>query len=351
MTREDLAGAWSGLGAAVLFGVSTPIAKGLLPGSGPFMLAGLLYLGAGAGLVLLAPFRPRGGEAPLGREDAPSLAAVVAVGGLVAPVLLMLGLARLPGATASLLLNLEAPFTMAIAVALFGEALERREVLGAAAILAGGAALAVEGGPHGVHVAGALAVAGACLGWAVDNNLSGRLALHDPVAVVRVKSLAAGAANVALALAIGERPPPSAALAAALVTGFFGYGLSLILHMRAMRRIGAARQAALFATAPFAGAIASVPLLGDRLSGRDLACAAAMAIGIAAMLGTRHSHRHVHEPLSHDHAHIHDEHHRHDHAGHVEEPHAHSHEHPPLVHDHPHVADVHHRHRHEDEEG
>jgi drug/metabolite transporter (DMT)-like permease len=346
MTREDLAGAWSGLASALLFGVSTPVAKALLPASGPFMMAGLLYLGAGAGLVLTAPLRARGGEAPLGREDVVPLAAVVVLGGIAAPVLLMLGLARLPGSTASLLLNLETPFTIAIAVGLFRESLDRREVLGAAAILAGAVALAAEGGPGGVQLAGALAVAGACLGWAIDNNLSGRLALHDPVAVVQVKSLVAGAASVALALAVGERPPPAAALAGALVTGFLGYGVALVLFMRAMRRIGAARQSALFATAPFAGAIASVPILGDRLSARELAVAAAMAAGVAVLLGARHSHVHEHEPLSHDHAHVHDDHHRHDHAGDVDEPHAHPHGHPPLVHDHPHVADVHHRHRH-----
>jgi len=339
-------GAASGLGAAFLFGLSTPVAKLLLPGSGPFMLAGLLYLGSAVGLVGLAPWRQGRREAPLRAADVPALSGVVLAGGLVAPVLLMYGLARLPGSTASLLLNLEAPFTVALAVLIFGESLSPREALGAAAVVLGGAVLGLQGENGRSDVPGILALGGACLGWAVDNNLSQRLSLRDPVAVVRVKACVAGAVNVALALAAGDRFPAGPGLAGALATGFLGYGLSILLHLRAMRELGAARQAALFATAPFAGALAAVPLLGEHPSLRELGAASAMALGVAVMLGTRHVHEHAHRALEHEHGHIHDEHHAHAHAGEIDGAHSHVHEHLALVHDHPHTPDAHHRHDH-----
>jgi drug/metabolite transporter (DMT)-like permease len=339
-------GALRGLGAALLFGLSTPIAKLLLPGTGPFTVAALLYLGSGLGFLLLGGLLPRKHEAPLRRGDLPLLAAVTASGGVVAPVLLMIGLSRLDGTSASLLLNLELPFTIALAVGLFGESLGRREVAGAAAVIAGSVLLASGGAAGRADVAGALAVAGATLGWALDNNLSQRLALRDPVAVVRVKTVVAGAVNVGLALLANERLPSGGAIAATLVTGFFGYGVSIVLHMLAIRELGAARQGTLFATAPFAGALAALPILGERLSARELVAGAAMAAGVGVMLRAHHVHEHAHEPLAHEHLHEHDAHHDHEHAGPVTEPHSHPHVHGPLVHDHPHTPDAHHRHAH-----
>jgi drug/metabolite transporter (DMT)-like permease len=340
-------GVMSGLGAAVLFGVSTPLAKLLLSSSGTFMLAGLLYLGAGVGLTMLAPLRRSGREAPLRRGDLPTLVGMVVAGGIAGPLLLLAGLARLPGGEASLLLNLEAPFTIAIAVLLFGESLARREVIGAAAVVLGGVILASGPGEGGIHALGALAVAGAGLAWAIDNNLSQRLSLRDPVAVTRVKTLAAGTVNVGVALAMGDRLPPALPLAGALATGFLGYGVSIVLHLLALRQIGTARQAAYLATAPFVGALAAVPILGERLTWKEVGAGLVMAAGVTVLVRSRHAHRHVHEPLEHDHAHVRDEHHDHAHGQGVgPEPHSHLHRHAPLAHDHAHQPDLHHRHRH-----
>jgi drug/metabolite transporter (DMT)-like permease len=340
-------GVASGLGAAVLFGVSTPFAKLLLPSSGPFMLAGLLYLGAGIGLTVIAPFRRAGREAPLSRSDIPTLAAMVVAGGIAGPLLLLAGLARLPGGEASLLLNLEAPFTIGMAELFFGESLGRREVLGAAAVVLGGVLLAY--GPSGgsVHALGALAVAGASLAWSIDNNLSQRLSLRDPVAVTRVKTLVAGCVNVAAAMAMGDQLPGAAPLAGSLATGFFGYGVSIVLHLLALRQVGAARQAAYLATAPFVGALAAMPILGERLTWKEVGAGLVMAAGVAVLVRARHGHRHMHDAVSHDHAHVHDEHHMHDHGeGVPPEPHSHPHQHPQFAHDHAHQPDPHHRHRH-----
>lgn len=335
----------AGLAAAALFGASTPAAKLLVPGAGTLMLAGLLYLGAGLGLTVYAPFRAAH-EAPLRRADLRVLAPLIVAGGIVGPVLLVFGLARVSGVAASLLLNLEAPFTIALAVLAFGDHLSRREALGAAAIVAGGAWLTVAPGPVRADLLGVAAIAGACAAWALDNNLAQRLALRDPVAVARAKTLAAGAVSAGLALASGDRLPDLAVLLGALAVGAFGYGASIVLHLVATREIGAARQAALFAIAPFVGALVSLPLLGDRLSLRDVVAGAIMAAGLAAVLKARHAHDHVHDAIEHDHAHVHDEHHGHPHPELVSELHSHPHGHAALAHDHPHSPDPHHRHEH-----
>ncbi|HET9751504.1 MAG TPA: EamA family transporter, partial [Myxococcales bacterium] len=330
------------LTSALLFGLGAPASKLLLPQAPPLLLASLLYLGAGAAFLLV-----RGGraEAPLTRADAPALAGSVLSGAALGPVLLLWGLSRVSGLAGSLLLNLEAPFTMLLAVLLFGEHLSRRELLAAALVVVGGALLGARGLVE-ASAAGAAAIALACVCWAFDNNLSARLALKDPVQVLRVKALCAGAVNFALALAAGQRPPGAAVVAGALLLGAASYGVSLLLYLRAQRALGAARQAVLFAAAPFAGALLSIPLLGDRPELRDAVAAALMAAGVLALLRARHAHRHTHQPIEHEHAHVHDEHHRHAHEDIVVEPHSHLHRHEEMTHEHPHVSDAHHRHKH-----
>ncbi len=206
---------------------------------------------------------------------------------------------------------------------------------------------------RGGYPLGVACIAGACAAWALDNNLSQRLlsqrlSIRDPFAVVRAKTLAAGAFNVALGLVIGERLPTGAHVGGALLTGAFGYGMSLVLPLLAVRSLGAARQAAYFATAPFVGALVAIPLLHDHLPAAHLAAGALMSVGIAVIVRAHHAHGHEHEPVDHEHAHVHvhDQHHAHTHQEPVTEPHSHPHQHAPLVHDHPHLPDTHHRHRH-----
>lgn len=340
-------GAAFGLAAALLFGLSTPVAKLLLPGAGPFLMAGLLYLGGGLALTFFGAIRGPGPEARLGRKDLPTLAGMILSGGVVGPVLFMVGLSRLPGSSAALLLNLEAPFTIALAIALYGESLTAREAGGTFAIVVGGLLLSLFAGGIPGLPRGALAVAAACAAWALDNNLAARLALRDPVEVVRAKSLVAGTVSVLLGLLANERLPSFSSIPLTLLAGAVGYGFSIVLHLMATRVLGAARQGALFATAPFAGALAAFAVLGERPGLLDLLAAVAMALGVLLLLGARHGHRHGHEALEHEHTHVHDEHHRHPHPPGTPEPHVHLHEHGDLVHDHPHVSDAHHHHRHE----
>jgi drug/metabolite transporter (DMT)-like permease len=342
LSDDRLRGAALGLGSALLFGMGAPVSKLLLPGAGPLTLAGLLYLGAGAAFLLVRRSRS---EAALSRADLPALAGAVLAGGALAPPVMLWGLSRVSGLSGSLLLNLEAPFTMALAVLLFGEHLARREALAAGLAVLGAALVGARGELSG-SVPGALAIALSCGLWALDNNLTARLALKDPIQILRIKSLSAGALNLCAGAALAQRVPLGGALAGALALGAVSYGASLLFYFKAQRTLGAARQAALFAAAPFAGAALSVPLLGDVPGPLDLAGAAVMALGIFLLLRARHAHAHTHAPLEHEHLHVHDQHHQHAHTNPSSEPHSHTHRHEALTHEHPHVSDAHHKHRH-----
>ena len=334
--------------AAALFGASTPFAKLLLGELPPVLLAGLLYLGSGIGLTALVLLRRGHEEAPLARADLPWLAGAVVFGGMLGPVLLMLGLRVTPAATASLLLNLEGVFTALLAWFVFRENFDRRIALGMLLIVAGGMLLSWQGsGGLGLPI-GSLAVAGACLCWGIDNNLTQKVSAGNPFQVAAIKGAVAGSVNLALALALGASLPPLRAGAGALVVGFLGYGVSLALFVLALRHIGTARTGAYFSTAPFVGAAVSLILLREPVGMPFFAAAVLMGTGVWLHLTERHEHPHHHERLVHTHRHVHDEHHQHAHPPGIDaaEPHTHEHVHEPVTHTHRHYPDIHHRHSH-----
>ncbi|HET9018871.1 MAG TPA: DMT family transporter, partial [Acetobacteraceae bacterium] len=244
------------LAAALLFGASTPLAKQLLADTSPMLLAGLLYLGSGVGLGLIRLLRDRGWRrAALSGAEWRWLVLAIAFGGVLGPLLLMLGLARTAAAPASLLLNLEAVFTALLAWIAFRENADRRIILGMALIVAGAAALA---GGRAWQARGfgwgAPLIALACLCWAIDNNLTRKVSASDALFLAGIKGLAAGLVNTGLALLLGERLAAPADVAATMAVGLLGYGVSLVLFVVALRGLGAARTGAYFSTAPFLGA-------------------------------------------------------------------------------------------------
>jgi len=336
------------LAAAALFGASTPIAKILLGSVDPWLLAGLLYLGSGVGLGAMRLLRRQGGEASLRRADLPWLAAVIASGGIMGPILLMYGLRATEAASASFLLNLEGVFTVVIAWTLFRENVDWSVGMGAAAILAGAALLSWQPGSAFGIGWGALAIAGACLCWAIDNNLTRKLSAADPIEIAMTKGLAAGAINVAIGLSIGAGVSVASALPIGALAGFFGYGISLVCFVLALRHLGTARTGAYFSIAPFVGAGIAIVFLGEAVTLRFAIAAALMSLGLWLHLRERHEHEHLHEAMEHTHRHRHDAHHQHAHAAGDPpgEPHSHRHRHVRLVHSHPHYPDLHHRHGH-----
>ncbi|WP_181956313.1 DMT family transporter [Ramlibacter lithotrophicus] len=340
------------LAAALLFGASTPLAKLLVGSTPPLLLAGLLYLGSGLGLGLLLAVRAARGRTAAGAmriplAEVPWLAGAILFGGVLGPALLMLGLTQVGGAAASLLLNVEGVLTALIAWVVFKENADRRIVAGMVAIVAGGALLSWE--PGGTTLSpGALIIAGACLCWAIDNNLTRKVSTNDAMLVACLKGAFAGACNTGLALSTGSELPGTGAVASSLLVGFLGYGLSLTLFVVGLRTLGTARTGAYFSVAPLFGVLISFALWPEAPGPLFWAAAALMGLGVWLHVSERHEHEHTHEPLVHAHRHRHDEHHQHQHDFPWDgtEPHVYPHRHQALTHGHPHFPDIHHRHGH-----
>jgi drug/metabolite transporter (DMT)-like permease len=348
----DGRGIASALAAAALFGASTPFAKLLLGEMSPLVLAATLYLGSGLGLAAWVCVRARlpGRQpvSPIARTDWPWIAAAIAAGGIAGPILLMHGLARTDASAASLLLNLEAVLTAAIAWTVFRENVDRRVFAGMAAIVTGGALLSADAAPGAGNFLGALLIAAACLAWAIDNNLTRRVSGGDAATLACLKGLVAGSVNLALAWMLAAPLPGAAGWIGAGLLGFLGYGVSLALFIVALRNLGTARTGAYFSVAPFVGAALSLAMLGERPGSAFWLAGGLMALGVWLHLSEHHEHSHAHEALEHSHEHLHDAHHQHVHElpWDGREPHVHAHRHEALRHAHPHYPDLHHRHSH-----
>ena len=344
-------GVLAAMGAAVLFGLSTPLAKSLVDEMSPLLLAGLLYVGSGIGLASLLLMRAatggrRGITWPRG-TDVWWLLGAVAIGGAIGPYLLVFGLQSTDAASASLILNLEGVFTALLAWLVFRENFDRRIALGMALIVGGGVVLALGPALQVEEFVGPLSIAGACLAWAIDNNLTRKVSVHDAMFIACIKGLVAGSTSVALALAYGAQMPPASTVLQAGVLGFLGYGLSLTLFVVGLRGLGSSRTGAYFSLAPFIGAALAVAL-GAPMSASLAVAGLLMGAGVWLHLTEHHEHTHRHVRVQHAHPHVHDEHHQHLHeAGWDEkEPHSHSHVHEAIEHTHAHFPDVHHRHEH-----
>ena len=350
-------GILAALTAAVLFGLGTPLAKALLEHASPWLLAAMLYLGSGCGLWLMRRLRSSPAVV-ISTNDWRWLAGAIVTGGILGPVLLLTGLAAMPASGVSLLLNAEAVFTALLAWFVFKENFDARIVIGMLAIVAGAVVLAwpEDSAVEFDRLWPALAVLGACFAWAIDNNLTRKVALAEASWIAMVKGLAAGATNLVLALLLGASWPGAGAVLGAALIGFFSYGASLVLFVIALRHLGSARTGAYFSVAPFFGAAVALALLGEPFTMQLFAGAALMAIGVTLHLTERHLHEHSHAPLAHSHEHEHgmgDDHHEHAHEGNTNDRqappgtrHNHGHRHQPLTHIHAHFPDAHHRHGH-----
>jgi drug/metabolite transporter (DMT)-like permease len=344
-------GVLAALAAAALFGLGTPLAKQLLSVVNPWLLAGLLYAGSGIGLTTVRLIRPAP-RVHLIQADRWYLVGVIVAGGIAAPVLLMTALAQMPAAGASLLLNAEGVFTALLAWVVFRENVDRRIAIGMLAIVAGAALLSWSSQASLQQAWPAILVLAACFAWAIDNNLTRKLSLHDATWLAAIKGLAAGAVNLVIATGSGAEWPSLSGTVWALIIGAFAYGLSLVLFVVGLRNLGAARTTAYFSTAPFVGALVSLVWLREPITIQMALAAALMGVGVWLHLTERHEHTHRHPDLEHSHEHEHDEHHQHAHSPEMPEGpagarHTHWHRHEPLTHTHPHFPDAHHQHEHD----
>jgi drug/metabolite transporter (DMT)-like permease len=341
------------LTSAVLFGLSAPLSKLLLRDISPLALAGLLYTGAFLGLSIYAFGKRWSGlgsaqaAGALRNKDIPWLAGSILTGGIGGPICLLVGLSRISGTSASLLLNLEGVATALVAVLIFRESAGRR-VWGALGLMTGaGVFLSWDPGQGRFEIAGSLLVLAAMVCWGLDNNFTRNIADRNPLLIARIKGLVSGFVSLGLAFLLGMRIPFDASLLGALVLGAFSYGISLVLYIRALAHLGAFRAGAFFSFAPFIGAIVSLAVLPEPARWVLAPGAALMAFGVYLLTGENHEHFHRHESLVHAHGHVHkDGHHRHAHEIIPAGPHSHEHEHNEFDHIHGHWPDIHHRHEH-----
>ncbi|MCL5807337.1 MAG: EamA family transporter [Deltaproteobacteria bacterium] len=357
MTFRDAYPAFQALAAALLFGVSAPVSKLLLHEIEPAMLAGLLYLGSGAGLLLFRIIRKTAGgsgdtEAKLAPSDIPWLAAATLAGGVAAPIILLFSLRHTPAATASLLLNFECAATTLIAAILFKESISRRAWGAILCITFAGILLSTDFKASGGLSFSTLGVLMACLFWGIDNNFIRNISAKDPLAIVTIKGFGAGLISLGSGFLIGNPLPRFDMILGAMILGCMSYGLSIVLFIYAMRGLGAGRTSALFATAPIFGIILSLILFQETPDGLFIAALPIMIIGAIFLVTEQHKHIHRHEEIIHEHRHAHtdghhDRHHRR--PDDIAITHTHTHNHDPVEHAHQHMPDIHHRHGHQSE--
>jgi drug/metabolite transporter (DMT)-like permease len=343
--------------AALLFGSATPLSKLLLEDGNPFILAGLLYLGAG---IALAPKALRGGIfAKLrhlnGKNRLYVLGSILG-GGLLAPVLLLFGLRLARSASVSLWLNLELVATAVLGTLFFKDRMTRHSLVAVLGILAASVLLSLGGGA--ANIGAGLFVAGACLLWGFDNHCTALIDQLQPAESTFLKGLAAGSANLLFGLlASGWHLPSPIFLGSALAIGAFSYGASIVLYISAAQGLGATRAQLFFSSSPVFGMALAALVLRESFTLPQVAAFTLMVASYAVLFSERHAHAHAHPEAVHTHWHRHaDGHHAHGDAaasaGKVHDlltalfGHSHAHRHEHSEHEHPHVSDIHHRHTH-----
>ncbi len=334
--------------AAALYGISSPAAKILLARIPPALMASLLYLGAGLGMACISftTRKRRKPEAAITKRELPYVFGMIALD-IAAPFLLMIGLKLTAAANASLLSNFEIVATSLIALFIFKETIGKRLWLAIALITAASVLLSAGDAGSFAFSPGSALILLACVCWGFENNCTRMLSVKNPMQVVIIKGLGSGTGSLLLAFALKEQAVSFAYIAAALVLGFFAYGLSIYFYVCAQRELGAARTSAYYAISPFVGVMLSFIVFREKPTLYFLAALLIMIAGAYLASGEKHSHAHTHEAATHEHRHTHsDGHHNHAHTPPVPGEHSHMHTHEPLTHAHFHMPDIHHTHAH-----
>ncbi|MBQ9152087.1 MAG: DMT family transporter [Clostridia bacterium] len=268
--------------AAALYAINSPLSKLLLDYVPSTLMAGLLYLGAGMGMGVIALIRrfrkTHRTEDPFTRADLPFVLAMIVLD-IAAPILLLLGLSMTTAANASLLNNFEIVATALIALCVFRETVSPRLWGGIVFVTAACALLSFEDMSALRLSAGSLLILGASVCWGIENNCTRRLSGKDPLMIVLLKGIFSGTGSVVIGLCLGQRVSSFVAVPATLAVGFVAYGLSIFFYVYAQRMLGAARTGAYYAIAPFIGTALSLAIFRDPPPATYLAALALMAIG------------------------------------------------------------------------
>lgn len=338
------------IAAAALYAINVPLSKMLLEHIEPTMMAALLYLGAGLGMLLYGlAAKAVGGESrtePLTKKELPYTVAMVVLD-IVAPILLMFGIRFSHAANVSLINNFEIVATSLIALLIFKEVISRRLWISIALVTGASILLSFEGeGAFSFNI-GSLFVFGACLCWGFENNCTKMISHKSSTEIVVIKGIFSGAGSLAVALIMGEKIPSVMMVLCALLLGFVSYGLSIRFYILAQKDLGAAKTSAYYSVAPFLGVAFGMLLLGERPAIQFYIALAVMIVSTYYMIRDtvelqhthEHTHTHTHEHRHGDVAHTHEHAHTHTHLHvHGEDSDSHKHPHKAMEHDHVHLA-------------
>lgn len=338
----------AGLLSGLLFGIATPFSKLLLTNLNSFQLAGLLYIGAG--IAMIPAIFKTGSQIRLlfNRTNLIRTLGIIFFGGLLGPLLLLIGLRAADAASVSIWLNMELVATAILGVLIFKDNLDKYTWLGVILTVCAGVITSIAGGISGLT--SALLITAACFCWGVDNHLTALTDGATPQAVTFVKGIMAGIVNLLIGISITDSSVVFNNIFAALIVGGFSYGLSIVLYVTSAQNIGATRGQMLFSTAPLWGVILSYIIFHDTFQWTHIISLLFLIIAVIVINIVSHTHQHQHEILEHIHFHKHDDgHHDHIHENdnlNKDKGHSHLHLHKTIMHEHPHYPDLHHRHKH-----
>lgn len=336
--------------AALLYGISAPVSKLLLDKIPPTLMAALLYLGAGMGMLGISLYqllnKKEKKEAKMTFKEMPYILGMIGLD-IAAPILLMVGLTLTTSSNASLLNNFEIVATSLIALLIFKETIGKRMWVAIGLITLSSMLLSLTDWSSLSFSVGSVFVVLACIAWGFENNCTRMLSLKDPLQIVIVKGFGSGIGSLIICAVLKEYSFNGLYIAFALLLGFVAYGMSIFLYIKAQRELGAARTSAFYATAPFIGVIISWIVLKEPMTASFMTALALMLLGTYFAVSEDHQHDHVHLNETHEHKHNHEDgHHNHQHDYAIIGEHSHEHSHEPIKHSHAHLPDLHHRHSH-----
>lgn len=282
--------------AAALYAVNIPVSKLLLDHAGATVMAGLLYLGAGIGLLLYGSIErlitSGKRQERLTKKELPYTIAMVALD-IIAPILLMLGISRTNSANVSLLNNFEIVATSIIALAVFKEMISKKLWLAIFMVTVASIILSFEGMDAFSLNAGSLFVLGACICWGFENNCTKMISNKSSTEIVIIKGFFSGMGSLLIAFFLGERLPEAKWIAAILLLGFVAYGLSIKFYIMAQQHLGAAKTSAYYSIAPFLGVAFSMVLLQERPAMPFYLAMAIMVVSTVLMIKDTFSLQHI----------------------------------------------------------
>mgnify|MGYP000956891384 CR=1 FL=1 len=302
--------------AAALYAISSPVSKLLLREVPPTLMASFLYLGAGLGMSIidLIRYKKHKGktEAKLTKQELPYTIGMVALD-VAAPIFLMIGLTMASAANVSLLNNFEIVATSLIALIIFKEPIGKRLWGAILLITISSIILSIEDVSSFSFSFGSVFVLLASICWGLENNCTRKLSVKDPLQVVIIKGFGSGIGSLIIALILGEKANNISFIIAALILGFFSYGLSIFFYIYAQRDLGAAKTSAYYAVSPFIGVGLSLIIFREIPTPLFIIALSIMIIGMyfASTEEHNHKHKHHHAAIIHRHSHSRDGHRNH----------------------------------------